>query len=42
MRTMIDKDLEKAEEFGKKYPNVINGYLTYLKNCEDERKEERF
>ncbi|WP_262906764.1 hypothetical protein [Tenacibaculum finnmarkense] len=36
----LKKDLKKAEEFAKKYPEIVNGYLTYVKKCEDERKEE--
>lgn len=38
---MIDlkKDFKNADEFAKKYPEVISGYLAYVKKCEDEREE---
>lgn len=36
----LKKDLKKAEEFANKYPEVVRGYLAYVKKCEDEREEE--
>lgn len=37
-KNMMEKDLEKAEAFAKKFPEVIAGYLIYLKNHENEKK----